>query len=267
MARAAGPSAPARMGVRSGGRGDHFRSPPALRTTLRAASAVGRGPGMDSAPNWNSGRTRRMPRRRVAREDRTWTTTNGITDLQRASSPARWSAPGWRCCSRPRRDRAARRVERLPGVVRDAVADRYRALAEMAGVELENFEERVDRAAAANRVQRPRSARRRAAAAAAAALSGATLCAGRCRRRLHIGTVEHLAAPAVGDRAWKGHAMIPRFVLTTVGAAVASLAAASAQPPPTTQPTAPQPGAMVTVEGCLTQEWGRTRRRRPSPTC
>jgi len=34
------------------------------------------------------------------------------------------------------------------GSVRDAVARRYRALADMAGVELENFEERVDRAAA-----------------------------------------------------------------------------------------------------------------------
>jgi gas vesicle protein len=32
--------------------------------------------------------------------------------------------------------------------LRDAVARRYRALAEMAGVELENIEERVDRAAA-----------------------------------------------------------------------------------------------------------------------
>ena len=34
------------------------------------------------------------------------------------------------------------------GSLRDAVARRYRTLAEMAGVELENFEERVDRAAA-----------------------------------------------------------------------------------------------------------------------
>ena len=34
------------------------------------------------------------------------------------------------------------------GSLRDAVARRYRALADMAGVELENFEERVDRAAA-----------------------------------------------------------------------------------------------------------------------
>ena len=33
------------------------------------------------------------------------------------------------------------------GSLRDAVARRYRTLAEMAGVELENFEERVDRAA------------------------------------------------------------------------------------------------------------------------
>ncbi len=33
--------------------------------------------------------------------------------------------------------------------VRDAVARRYRALAEMAGVELDNLEERVDEAAAA----------------------------------------------------------------------------------------------------------------------
>ena len=32
--------------------------------------------------------------------------------------------------------------------LRDAVARRYRALADMAGVEFENFEERVDRAAA-----------------------------------------------------------------------------------------------------------------------
>jgi gas vesicle protein len=32
--------------------------------------------------------------------------------------------------------------------VRDAVARRYQALADMAGVELENFEERVDRATA-----------------------------------------------------------------------------------------------------------------------
>jgi gas vesicle protein len=31
--------------------------------------------------------------------------------------------------------------------LRDAVAQRYRALAEMAGVELDNFEERIDRAA------------------------------------------------------------------------------------------------------------------------
>ena len=50
--------------------------------------------------------------------------------------------------------------------------------------------------------------------------------------------------------------MIPRFVLTTLGAAVASLAAASTQPPAPTQPTAPQPGAMVTVDGCLTREPG-----------
>ena len=124
------------------------------------------------------------------------------------------------------------------GSLRDAVARRYRALADMAGVELENFEERVDRAAAVDRVERPRGARRRAATAAAAALSGATLRAGRCRRRLHIGTFEHLAAPAVGDRAWKGHAMIPPFcALTTIGAAVASLAAASTPPPAPTQPT------------------------------
>ena len=50
--------------------------------------------------------------------------------------------------------------------------------------------------------------------------------------------------------------MIPRFVLTTLGVAVASLAAASTQTPAPTQPAAPQPGAMVTVEGCLTKEPG-----------
>ena len=34
-------------------------------------------------------------------------------------------------------------------MLRDAVARRYRALAEMAGVELDNLEERIDRAAEA----------------------------------------------------------------------------------------------------------------------
>ena len=52
--------------------------------------------------------------------------------------------------------------------------------------------------------------------------------------------------------------MIPRFVLTTLGAAVASVAAAATQTPAPKQPAAPQPGAMVTVEGCLTREPGPT---------
>ena len=140
------------------------------------------------------------------------------------------------------------------GSLRDAVARRYRALADMAGVELENFEERVDRAAASispapARCSTPRSSggRGRSEWRHSTSWSG---------RACTSAPLNISRRQPVGDRAWKGHAMIPRFVLTTVGAAVASLAAASAQPPAPTQPTAPQPGAMVTVEGCLTKEPG-----------